>query len=108
MVPRSLIPVLPFKITCHAFREDVLLVEVVGVHIFRRETGKQLTALNSKSENPFLLWPTTENREQNRTQTAILTETEEPKFAGTKTVNPIYYFKMAETAKPKSQCPCPE
>ena len=72
MVPRSFIPVLPFKITCHdchAFREDVHLVEVVGVHIVRRETGKQLTASNSKSENPILLWPKTENRERNRTET---------------------------------------
>ena len=39
-------------------------------------TQKHQTASNSKSENLFLFLPKTENRERNRTETAIITKTE--------------------------------
>ena len=51
------------------------------VHIFRGGNRKKhQTASNSKSKNLILILPKTENREANRTETAIVTKTEKRKF----------------------------
>ena len=72
-------------------REDVYAVEVVEAHIFRRETGKNRTPSNRKSEKPILFLPKTwkPRAKQNRTANRNRHNTEKPFFFNAKAEKPI-------------------